>query len=127
MIGWPMLLVKIQSWFGDPWDPVTNSLNLDSFYFVWVSASIWLGLVGWIFITYLCIGKKSAIVLVMIYVAIYVSPLPMYLASDWDCGPIPEWKCRWTCKSIEELTELGISHDYWAGNPDVIKAGGFCE
>ena len=116
-----------------PRDAVTGRLDLDSFYFVWLSASIWLDLIGWIIITYLCIGKKSAAALVLIYVTFYISPLQMYaLTSQRDCGPIPDWKCRWTCKSTDELIDLGIGHPYvstafWWDNPDVIKAGGFCE
>jgi len=133
MIGWPMLLVAIGMSIDKPRDAVTGRLDLDSFYFVWLSASIWLDLIGWIIITYLCIGKKSAAVLVLIYVVFYISPLQMYvLTSQRDCGPIPDWKCRWTCKSTDELIDLGIGHPYvstafWWNNPDVIKAGGFCE
>ena len=128
MAGWPLLLLTIGGWFHkDSLNETTGGIDLDSFYYsVWLPALIWLFMAGWIIITYLCIGKKNVVALILVCVAIYVSPLPMYAASDWECGPIPEWKCRWTCKSVEELKELGIGHDYWAGNPDVIKAGGLC-
>ena len=79
-------------------------------------------------------GKREGFLfLVLVWLVFYISPLPMYLgSSDWDCGSIPVWKCRWTCKSTSELIDLGIGYPYisnsfWWDNPDVIKAGGFCE
>ena len=133
MIGWPVLLAMIGMWIGKPSDPVTGRLDFDAFYFAyWLPTSIWLDLGGWIIITYLCIGKKSAAALVLIYFVVYISPLQMYaFTSQRDCGPIPDWKCRWTCKSTAELIDLGIGHPYvssafWWDNPDVIKAGGLC-
>ena len=133
MIGCPFLVLTIGDWFGTPRDETTGRLDRDSFYFlVWLRAQNWLIVVGWIIVTYLYIGRKSGILLALISVIFYISPLPMYLfSSDWDCGSIPVWKCRWTCKSTAELIDLGIGHPYvssafWWNNPDVIKAGGLC-
>ena len=133
MIGWPLLVLTIGDWFVEPQYELTGRLDRDSFYsVVWLPASRFLVVAGWMFITYFCIGKKSAVVLALVWLVFYISPLPMYLGSShWDCGSIPVWKCRWTCKSTSELIDLGIGYPYisntfWWGNPDVIKAGGLC-
>ena len=129
IVGWPLLLFTI----GDGFRP--DVVDLNAFYYAfWLSASFWLILGGWVIITYLCIGKKSSAAVVLIYFAIYVSPLPMYfLASDWDCGPISSWECRWTCKTAQELKNLGAVDDnfsvYDYGGNDIRKvydAGGLC-
>ena len=124
MVAWPVLIGVIEGW--------TRRYGIDTdslYYLVFFRHAKWLNLIGWIIITYLCIGKKSAVALVVLSVVVYVSPLGM--SSFRDCGSIPDWKCRWTCKSAEELIELGIGHRYisnafWQDNPDVVKAGGFC-
>jgi hypothetical protein len=118
MVAWPVFLLYLSVW-----------VNLTS------AATAWLLLIpiGWIVITYLCIGNKSAVALVLFFAAFYISPLPMYnLKAGLDCGSIPDWKCRWTCKSRVELIDLGIGHhdisnDFWYDNPDITKVGGFCD
>ena len=144
MAGWPFLFLEIIDWFDDYsyfLNETTGRYELDFFSFLYAirrPAAISLLMAGWIIITYLCIGKKSSATVVVIYFAIYVSPLPMYLTSKWDCGPIPEWKCRWTCKTVQELKNLGAVDDNfyvrdygpigYGGNDmrKVYGAGGLC-
>jgi hypothetical protein len=129
MIGWPLLLVEIATLFDQLLDSDSSSFNIGFAGVVIVRGGM---LIGWVAITYLFIGKKSAIGLVLFFVVFYISPLPLRIGSNEpDCGPIPDWKCRWTCKSKRELMELGIGHPYvstafWRDNPEVIKAGGLC-
>ena len=78
-------------------------------------------------ITYFGIGWISVTVLVLV-VGIYVSPIPMWVKWDVDCGSIPAWKCRWTCKDFKELKDLGA--DYHGNDPDfaqVEEVGGLCQ
>ena len=110
---------------------------------------VFLILGGWVIITYFCIGKKSSAVVVSIYFVIYVSPLPLVFSVYHDCGPdVSLWKCRWTCKSAEELKTLDVVDEYFvyrtsaldrfshmpiedfsalADMEKVYAAGGFCE
>ena len=91
------------------------------------SPLLWLLLGGWALITYFGIGWISVTVLVLV-VGIYVSPIPMWVKWDVDCGSIPAWKCRWTCKDFQELKDLGA--DYYGNDPDfarVEEAGGLCQ
>ena len=91
------------------------------------SPLLWLLLGGWALITYFGIGWISVTVLVLV-VGIYVSPIPMWVKWDVDCGSIPAWKCRWTCKDFKELKDLGA--DYHGNDPDfaqVEEVGGLCQ
>ena len=91
------------------------------------SPLLWLLLGGWALITYFGIGWISVTVLVLV-VGIYVSPIPMWVKWDVDCGSIPAWKCRWTCKDFQELKDLGAN--YHGNDPDfarVMEVGGLCQ
>jgi len=121
MIGWPLLLTEITILVDELLDRRPPQFIL--------RVSV---LIGWVAITYLFIGKKSAIGFALFVVVFYISPLPLRIGSNEpDCGTIPDWKCRWTCKTRGELMDLGIGHPYvstafWRDNPEVQKAGGLC-
>ena len=118
IVAWPVLFLYLVDW-----------VNPTS------AATAWLLLIplGWIVITYLCIRMKGVVALALFIAVFYISPFPMYFTKGGlDCGSIPDWKCRWTCKSRVELIDLGIGHhdisnDFWYDNPDITKVGGFCD
>ena len=72
--------------------------------------------------------RVFSVTVFVLVVGIYVSPIPMWIKWDLDCGSIPAWKCRWTCKDFQELKDLGA--DYHRNDPDfarVMEIGGLCQ
>ena len=140
MVGWPAFFMAVEPVLDVAPDRYQPMIGL---------SVVFLILGGWVIITYFCIGKKSSAVVVSIYFVIYVSPLPLFSSVYSDCGPdVSLWKCRWTCKSAEELWTLGVVDEYFvyrtsaldrfsympiedfsalADMDKVYAAGGFCE